>query len=283
MTERTLETLVTGGAFFEGPRWHDGRLWVSDFWRRHVLAVAPDGTTEVVAEVPGSPSGLGWLPDGTPLVVSMMDNKLLRIEGGVTVEHADLAAFSGGAANDLVVDALGRAYVGSVDFTDWVEKAATDLVRVDPDGSIAVVAGGMSFPNGPAITPDGRTLIVAESWAERLTAFDIRPDGSLTGRRVWAELPGSPPDGIALDAEGAVWFADAAGNRAVRVREGGKILDEVSAGDLGVFACALGGDDGHTLFLCAAPTYDPEEAAKIRQARVLTTRVETPAAAQARI
>ncbi|MEU5882102.1 SMP-30/gluconolactonase/LRE family protein [Spirillospora sp. NPDC047279] len=274
---RSLDTLIDGGAFFEGPRWHDGRLWVSDFWRHHVLAVAPDGSAETVAEVPGSPSGIGWLPDGTPLIVSMMDNTLLKLVDGEPVPFADLSeAAAGGAANDMVVDAAGRAYIGCCDVMNWDARPATNLVRVDPDGSVTVVAEGMSFPNGPAITPDGATLIIAESWAERLTAFDIGPGGALDGRRVWAHVPGSPPDGIALDAEGAVWMADAGGNRAVRVREGGEILDEVSAGDLGVFACALGGEDGRTLFLCAAPTYDPEQAARIRQGRVLTCRVPVP-------
>ncbi|MFI0448513.1 SMP-30/gluconolactonase/LRE family protein [Actinomadura sp. 6N118] len=255
---RSLDTLVTGGAFFEGPRWHDGRLWVSDFWRHHVLAVSLNGTAETVAEVPGSPSGLGWLPDGTQLIVSMMDNQVLRLENGKPAVHADLSSYSGGGtANDMVVDAEGRAYIGCVDYMAWDEQPTTVLLRVDPDGGVAVVSDGMSFPNGPVITPDGSTLIIAESWAERLTAFDIQPDGSLAGRRVWADIPGSPPDGITLDAEGAVWMADAGGNRALRVREGGEILEEISAGDLGVFACALGGEDGRTLFLCAAPTYDP--------------------------
>lgn len=249
MTERTLEPLVTGGAFFEGPRWHDGRLWVSDFWRRHVLAVAPDGTTEVVAEVPGSPSGLGWLPDGTLLVVSMMDNKLLRVEDGTTVEYADLSAFSGGTANDLVVDAMGRAYIGSVDFANWAEQPTTDLVRVDPDGSVTVVSDGMSFPNGPAITPNGKTLIVAESWAERLTAFDIQPDGSLTGRRVWAPLPGSPPDGIALDAEGAIWATDCHGSGVTRVAEGGKVLDYVSSAPDATFSVGLSRGESPQMFM----------------------------------
>ncbi|GAA2583905.1 SMP-30/gluconolactonase/LRE family protein [Actinomadura fulvescens] len=275
---RSLDTLITGGAFFEGPRWHDGRLWVSDFWRHHVLAVSLDGTAETVAEVPGSPSGIGWLPDGTQLIVSMMDNKLLRLdEDGKPTVYADLSPHAGaGTANDMVVDAYGRAYVGCVDIMDWDNQPTTVLLRVDPGGDVAVVSDGMAFPNGPVITPDGATLIIAESWAERLTAFDLAPDGSLTGRRVWADTPGSPPDGITLDAEGAVWMADAGGNRALRVREGGEVLEEISAGDLGVFACTLGGEDGRTLFLCAAPTYDPEEAAKIRQARVLTCRVDVP-------
>jgi sugar lactone lactonase YvrE len=290
--DRKLATLVGGGAFFESPRWHDGRLWASDYWREQVLAIAPDGTTEIVAEVGGSPSGLGWLPDDTLLVVSMRDRKLLRVQDGATIQHADLSAHSGPQSNDMVVDAAGRAYVGTIDFMAFAEMPATNLLRVDPDGSVAVAAEGLSFPNGMVITPDGATLVVAESWAQRLTAFDLRPDGSLANRRAWAELgpppaagtPGQPaawrcaPDGIALDAEGAVWVADAANKRALRVREGGEILEEISAGDLDVIAGALGGDDGHTLFLCTTPDsrLPPDEAARMRPARILTCRVDVP-------
>jgi len=282
----SLETLVDGGAFFECPRWRDGRLWVSDFWRYQVLAIAPDGTAETVAEVPGSPTGLGWLPDGTLLVVSMADRKLLRVEDGTTVEHADLGAHSAPQANDMVVDAAGRAYIGTVDFMAWDEQPATNLLRVDADGAVGVAADGLSFPNGAVITPDGSTLIVAESWAQRLTAFDIRSDGSLTGRREWAGFASAPaetewtcaPDGLALDAEGAVWVADAANKRALRVREGGEIVEEIGAGDLDVLACALGGDDGRTLFLCTTPDHRlmPDEAARTRPARILTCRVDVP-------
>ena len=291
-SDRTLATLVGDGAFFENPRWHDGRLWVSDYWRYQVSAISPEGATEIVAGVPGSPSGLGWLPDGTLLVVSMQDNTLLRVEDGATVQHADLSACSGGQSNDMVVDATGRAYVSTIDFMAFADMPTTNLVRVDPDGSVSVAADGLSFPNGLVITPDGSTLIVAESWAQRLTAFDLQPDGSLAKRREWAQFAPPPaagtqgppaewscaPDGIALDAEGAVWVADAANKRAVRVREGGLILEEIGAGDLDVLACALGGDDGRTLFLCATPDYRlmPDEAATTLPARILTCRVDVP-------
>ena len=291
-SDRKLATLVGGGAFFESPRWHKGRLWVSDYWRHKVLAISPDGTTESVAQVPGSPSGLGWLPDGTLLVVSMLDSKLLRVENGATVLHADLSAHSGPQSNDMVVDAAGRAYVGTIDFESFADMPTTNLVRVDPDRSVSVAADGLLFPNGSVITPDGSTLIIAESWAQRLTAFDLEPDGSLANRREWAGFappqaagtPGQPaqwscaPDGIALDAEGAIWVADAANKRAIRVRQGGQILEEIGAGGLDVIACALGGDDGHTLFLCTTPDFrlPPEEAARTRPARILTCRVEVP-------
>jgi sugar lactone lactonase YvrE len=269
------------GAFFECPRWHDGRLWVSDYWGGQVSAISPDGSSEIVAEVPASPSGLGWLPDGTLLVVSMMDRKVLRMDGGTATEHADLAEHSGPQANDMVVDATGRAYVSTIDIVGFDTMPATNLVRVDPDGTVSVAAGDLSFPNGAVITPDGSTLIIAESWAGRLTAFDIQPDGALANRRVWAALgEGCAPDGIDLDAPGAVWVADVAGKRAIRVREGGEILDEVSAGDLHVIACALGGEDGRTLFLCTTPDFrlPPDEAARTRPSRIHTARVDVPAA-----
>ena len=276
-----LETLDITGAFFECPRWHDDRLWVSDYWGRTVTAIPAGGTGEVVAEVPGSPSGLGWLPDGTLLVVSMMDRKLLRVDGDGTSVHADLSAYSGPQCNDMVVDAAGRAYVSTIDFMAFAEMPATSLVRVDPDGTVALAADGLAFPNGSVITPDGSTLIIAESWAARLTAFDIRPDGGLTNRRVWADLgQGCAPDGIALDADGAVWVADAGGKRAILVREGGEVLAEIRAGELDVIACALGGADGRTLFLCTTPDFrlSPDEAARRRPSRVLTARVDVPGA-----
>jgi sugar lactone lactonase YvrE len=276
---RKLETLAGGGAFFESPRWHEGRLWVSDFWAFQVIAVSPDGATEMVAEVPGSPSGLGWLPDGTLLVVSMRDRTLLRVDDGATVVHADLSAHSGPEANDMVVDAAGRAYVSTIDFMAFADMPPTNLVRVDPDGSVTTAADGLSFPNGLVVTPDGSMLIVAESWAHRLTAFDLLPDGSLANRRVWAELgAGCAPDGMALDAEGAMWVADAGGKRAIRVREGGEILEEITADNLDVIACALGGADGRTLFLCTTPDFRlmPDEAARTRPARILTCRVDVP-------
>jgi sugar lactone lactonase YvrE len=280
----TLETLVGGGAFFECPRWHDGRLWVSDFWAQEVLAVSPDGTAETVVKVPGSPAGLGWLPDGSLLVVSMMDRTLLRVTGGATVEHADLSAHAAPQGNDMVVDAAGRAYIGTVDFMASEDMPTTNLVRVDPDGSVTTAADGLLFPNGLAITPDGSTLIVAESWGQRMSAFDIGPDGELANRREWARFgPPRPrewecvPDGIAMDAEGAVWIADVPGRRVARVREGGEVLDEIGTGDHAL-ACALGGEDGRTLFVCVTPDHRlmPDEAVRTRPARVLSVRVDVP-------
>jgi sugar lactone lactonase YvrE len=250
-SDTRLATFATGGAFFESPRWRNGRLWVCDFWARQVVAISPGGVTRTVAEVAGSPSGFGWAPDGVLLVASLMDRKLLRVNGGKIVQHADLSQHSGPQCNDVVVDACGRAYVGTIDFTSFTDRPTTPLLRVDPDGSVTIAAADLSFPNGMVLSPDG-TLVVAESWAGRLTAFDVQPDGSLAHRRVWADLgPECAPDGITLDAEGAIWMADAAGKRVSRVQEGGTILQEIPAGDLDVIACTLGGDDGRTLFVCA--------------------------------
>src|SRR2546422_4303169 len=288
-----LEIVADGLSYLEGPRWHDGRLYASDFYNHRVVAITPGGSVETVVEVPHQPSGLGWLPDGRMLIVSMKDRRLLRLDGAQMVEHADLSGLPGWHVNDMVVDGQGRAYVGNFGF-DLMSLAPivpAALIRVDPDGSASVVADDMLFPNGSAITPDGSTLIVAESVGQRLTAFDIAADGSLSNRRVWAAFGEPPdttdcatafgqikvaPDGICLDAEGCVWFADAFGNRAVRVREGGTITDVVSAGDLGVFACMLGGDDGRTLFLCAAPTFVEAVASVDHQARLLACRVDVP-------
>ncbi len=293
MAARELQVLARGLSFLEAPRWHEGRLWVSDFYTHRVLRFAPDGTAETVVEVPGQPSGLGWLPDGRLLIASMRDRRLLRLDPAGLALHADLHDLASWHLNDLVVDTRGRAYVGNFgfDLMAAADPAPANLVRVDPDGTATVAAEHMLFPNGSVITPDGRTLIVAETVGQRLTAFDIAPDGSLVNRRVWAafgEPPTAPdfataftqvhvaPDGICLDAEGCVWFADAFGQRAVRVREGGEIVDEVSTGQLGCFACMLGGDDGTTLFLCCAPTFVEHEASANHRAQLLSCRVEVP-------
>ena len=295
MSARPLRTLLEGGAFFEGPRWRDGRWWVSDFYRRVVETVDPDGRAEPVLEVPGGPSGLGWLPDGSLLVVSMTDHRLLRrsADGELTV-HAEFGEHCGGPANDMVVDARGRAYVGNFGFemAGGGEVVPTALVRVDPDGTVQAAADGLFFPNGTVITPDGGTLIVSETFAARHTAFTVAADGSLTDRRVWAQLGENPspgavgevrrrmgyaPDGATLDAEGRLWSADAVGGRCVRLTEGGEVLDEVVMPDgLGVFACMLGGEDGRTLLLCAAPDSRADRRAAAREAVLLTTTVDVP-------
>jgi len=294
MAERALSLLLEGGSFFEGPRWHDGRWWVSDFYRHTVLSVAPEGSSpRTILEVPGQPSGLGWLPDGSLLVTSMKDQRVLRRSptGAVTV-HADLSGRAKGQVNDMVVDARGRAFVGcfGFDLMAGENPAPTSLWRVDPDGAVTEAATGMLFPNGAVVTPDGSTLIVGESFGCRYTAFTIAADGTLTDRRVWAQLAPTPtpgsfadllpqvtvaPDGCGLDARGRIWCADAVGRRCLLVAEGGAIVDQVRPPDgLGVYACMLGGADGRTLLLCCAPDYLEDRRAGAREAVLFTTTVD---------
>lgn len=285
--------LIAGLSFTECPRWRDGRLWVSDFYTHRVLAIAMDGSAETVAEVPHQPSGLGWLPDGRMLIVSMKDRRLLRLElDGSLAQHADLSRLAPWHLNDMVVDRAGRAYVGNFgfDLMSGASPTLTNVIRVDPDGTATSVADDLGFPNGMVITPDGSTLIVAESFGNRLTAFTISADGALADPREWASFGARPtsanagevlaqlevtPDGICLDAEGAVWVADAAHARVVRVAEGGAVLDERPTA-MGAFACMLGGAEGTTLFVSAAPTFSEREAAADHRAAVLMTEVDVP-------
>jgi sugar lactone lactonase YvrE len=256
--------LLDGLTFPEGPRWHDGRLWFSDFYSRHVLALSLDGHTETMATVGQLPSGLGWMPDGDLLVVSMLDRKVLRQHGGLLTVHADLAMLAGGPCNDMVVDSQGRAYVGNFGYERFQGAAEqpADLIRVDPDGSTQVVATGLRFPNGSVITPDGKTLIVGETMGNRLTSFSITPDGELAESRTFALVEGLFPDGICLDAEGAIWVADPRGNRVVRVREGGEIAQTIPLPGRNAYACMLGGANRRTLFICTAPGSGPEREGK---------------------
>jgi sugar lactone lactonase YvrE len=286
---RELKALAEG-KFFEGPRWRDGRWWVSDFYRHAVYAVTPAGRAEKILDVEQQPSGIGWLPDGSMLVVSMKDRRVLRrsLQGETSI-HADLSAFCGGFANDMVVDRNGRAFVGNFgfDLNGGERTAPAALVRVDPDGRAEVAAESLLFPNGSVITPDGRTLIVGETLGNRYTAFTILADGRLADRRVWAQFGPEPmpgplqeviaqivvgPDGCALDAEGCIWVADPIHRRCLRVEEGGKIIEEIQAPEgLAMVACMLGGDDGRTLLLSAATGY-LENATGV----LVTTRVEVP-------
>jgi sugar lactone lactonase YvrE len=288
-------TVASGFAFLEAPRWRDGRIFFSDFYTHRVLSAREDGSgLRTEAAVPGQPSGLGWLPDGRLLVVSMLDRKVLRREAdGTLVTHADLRGYATGHANDMVVDAAGRAYVGNFGFDlhggGPLETAS--LCRVDPDGTVTEAAAGLWLPNGCVFTPDG-TLVVNETFGNRCTAFDVTPDGRLENRRIWAEfapLPGDrardklfaqlkvAPDGACADAEGAVWIADAFGGRLLRVKDGGDITDELRP-DSPVFACALGGADGRTLFACAAPDFNSTTRAAARDASLIAFRVDVPAA-----
>lgn len=284
MAQYQGSVLREGLVFGECPRWHDGRLWYSDFYEHAVHALVPGGADERVVEVPGQPSGLGWRPDGSLLIVSMTDRRVLRLDpDGSLSEYADLSQHATFHCNDMAVDAAGRAYVGHFGYNlfalragEQVQPRRASLIRVDPDGQVSTAADDMEFPNGTVITPDGQTLIVAETMGRRLTAFDIAGDGTLGGRRVWADLAAHQiaPDGICLDASGAVWVANAAGSNAVRVAEGGELLD-VAAFSQTCIACMLGGPDGRDLFaMTAPPTIVPEELSATPGARIESARVE---------
>jgi sugar lactone lactonase YvrE len=295
MADRSLHTLLDKGAFFESPRWHEGRWWVSDFYRHLVLTVDTDGRPGEVLTVDGQPSGLGWMPDGSLLVVSMRDHRILRWseDAGVS-EHADVSQYCGGHLNDMVVDSAGRAYVGNFgfDLMGAGDPAPAALIRVDPDGASQVAAEDLLFPNGSVITPDGQTLIVGETAGARYTAFTIQDDGSLTDRRIWGQVAPTPeittfeetlgqlqfgPDGCGLDAEGHIWAADEVGARCVRLAPGGEIVDEIAAPEgLDFFACMLGGDDGRTLLICAAPDFAEANRMAAEEAVLLTTTVDVP-------
>lgn len=271
--------VADGLAFAEAPRWHDGMLWFSDFYTHKVSRIDPNGRQTTVLEVPGQPSGLGWLPDGRLLVVSMTDRRLLRQDpDGLTVV-ADLGALAPYHCNDMVVDRHGRAYIGNFGF-DLVGRAPvkpTVLLMVTPDGEARVVADDLLFPNGCVITPDGKTLIVAETFGKRLTAFDVSDDGSLSGRRIWAELDDASPDGICLDAEGAVWVASPTTAEFIRVREHGEITDRIATENQAI-ACALGGADRRTLYMITGRVSKPEKSLAERNGRIMALQVEVPGA-----
>jgi sugar lactone lactonase YvrE len=277
---RATTIVLEGLCFPEGPRWRDGRLYFSDQHDHRVVAMEPSGAAETIVEVPQQPSGLGWLPDGRMLVVSMLDRRVMRLEDGSLVEHADLSRFAPAPCNDMVVDAQGRAYVGHFGFDMYGGEGPKDasLLLVRPDGTVAVAAEPLQFPNGTVITPDGATLIVGESMRGRLTAFTITADGSLTDRREFAQLQGAVPDGICLDAEGAVWIACPLTGRCLRVQEGGAVLDEVKTSHEFAFACMLGGDDRRTLYICTAPTHVPSESRTQRGGRIEAVEVDVPGA-----
>jgi sugar lactone lactonase YvrE len=273
------EVLLDGLTFPEAPRWRDGSLWFSDFYSHRVMSVGLDGRAQTIVQVPQRPSGLGWTPAGELLVVSMLDRRLLRFDGKRLQQVADLSALATGPCNDMVVDAAGRAYVGNFGYDRHNGEAERNacLARVDPDGRVLRAAEDLVFPNGTVITPDGRTLIVGETFANRLTAFDRGEDGSLANRRVFAELPGCYPDGICLDAEGAVWVANPRGDRVLRVLEGGRIADSVATPQRGSYACMLGGPDRRTLFILTNTGSGPAMAQKA-EGRIETVRVPVPGA-----
>lgn len=279
-TEPILTPFLAQLAFPESPRWHDGALWFSDFYTHAVRRAGMDGQVETVVEVPGQPSGLGWLPDGRLLVVSMTDRRLLRLDQDGLREVADLSQLAPFHCNDMVVDALGRAYIGNFGFDMMArqEPKPTSLIMVTPDGRVSVVANDLHFPNGSVITPDGHTLIVAESYGARLTAFTIGVDGALSERRVWAQLQGAGPDGICLDAQGAVWLASPVSREVLRVREGGEVTHRIPTPGQAV-ACMLGGPQRKTLFVLTGKVMvTPEQSRSAMSGLIFTMPVDVPGA-----
>jgi sugar lactone lactonase YvrE len=272
---------MTGLVLGESPRWHDGRLWFSDWGAQEIIAVDLEGKSEVMVRVPTAlPFCIDWLPDGRLLVVAGRDGLLLRREpDGSLVTHADLTGLSDHPWNEIVVDGRGNAYLNNAGFDfPGGEFAPGIIAMVAPDGSARQVADGVAFPNGMAVTPDNSTLVVAESYGNKLTALDIAADGSLSNGRVWADVDGGYPDGICIDAEGAVWYGDVPNKRCVRVREGGEVLETIDL-DRGCFACMLGGVDKSTLFMVAAEWRGTESIGdEARTGQVLTVQAPAPGA-----
>jgi sugar lactone lactonase YvrE len=273
-------TLLDGITFGESPRWHDDRLWFSDWGTQEVVAVDLLGESEVIVGVPSSPFSIDWLPDGRLLIVSGPEGVLLRREpDGSLVTYADLSGLSNHPWNEIVVDARGNAYVNNIGFAFPAGEFAPGTVALlTPEGSVRQVADGVAFPNGMAVIPDNSTLIVAESYGNKLTAFNIAEDGGLSNRRVWADLGDGVPDGICLDAEGAVWYADVPNKRCARVTEGGEVLQTIEL-DLGCFACMLGGEERRTLFIVAQEWGGTKGTSEEeRTGRVLTAPAPAPGA-----
>jgi len=285
---RTPRLLVDGLYFGEDPRWHDGRLWFSDFHAHAVKSVSLAGDLRTELTLNDRPSGLGWLPDGSMLIVSMAKRQVLRRtpDGAISL-HADLSAIAGFDCNDMVVDAAGRAYVGNFGFdldaalaARGVESVLADHVTADlaciaPDGTTRVAASGLHFPNGAVITQDGKTLIIGETLSGCLTAFDIDAEGKLDNRRIWAPTWPRVPDGIALDADGNIWIANPIAPECALIARGGAVLDIIDTGQP-CFACMLGGEDGRTLFMLTAKTSIGHEAAAAPTGTLLIATVDVP-------
>lgn len=280
MSAPKVSLLVDGLTFGEGPRWHDGKLFLSDMHAHRVLAVDDDGTVATVAEHDSALSGIGWLPDGRLLVVAM-DGAVLRLDPSGLVVHADVTALAPHGINDMIVHPEGWAWVGQFGYDrhGGATPAPSPLIRVDPDGTASVAADDLMVANGMAITPDGATLIVAESAGRKLTTFAIGPNGDLSDRAVFAELPHAP-DGMCLDAEGAVWAACVTASRFARVPHGGEITDTIEfEAPRRTVACVLGGTDRRTLYMLTADTLGEADLSReLMTARVEQVQVDVPGA-----
>ena len=275
----TTDIVLEGLTFPECPRWHHGRLWFSDVHAHRIIALAPDGTAETVAETGVQNAGLGWRPDGTLLVVSMVERRLTKLADGKLETVAELSEFEDVQLNDMCVHGDGRAYIGGFGFDINLghELKPASLLVVEPDGHAGVAADNLMFPNGIVITHDGATLIVAETAGRRVTAFDVGEGGALSNRREWAALDVFP-DGICLDADGAVWVASPVTGECVRVREGGEVAQRIKARANGVYACMLGGEDRRTLYLCTANTTGADIARGVSTGWIESVRVDVPGA-----
>ncbi|MEO9181302.1 MAG: SMP-30/gluconolactonase/LRE family protein [Acidimicrobiales bacterium] len=286
--------MIRGGlSFGEGPRWHEGRLWFSDFYRRGIYSMSGEGSDETLElEVATQPSGMGWLPNGDLLFVSMIDQKVLRFHDDEVSVFADISEHCVFWANEMLVSLAGYSYVGNFGFdldTRLEEMGieafiatpppSTNLVVLDPNGTVIQVVADLEFPNGTVITPDGLTLIIGETMGSRLTAFDVAKNGTLSNRRVWAQFEFTATDGMCLDADGQIWYANAVAKQVTRVKEGGEVTATVTTTQ-NSFACMLGGDDRRNLYIMTAPTSDRFKVAEVTRGRVEMVRVETPGAGE---
>lgn len=267
---KNSKTLLDNLIFPECPRWHEGNLWFSDMHGGSVFCVGLQGEILETIEIPGEPGGLGWLPNGELLIVSMQEKCVYRWSGRKLHRHACLAAIHTRQSNDMVVDKLGNAYIGNIGFDihGGERPQLSALARVDYQGNVAQATDSLMCPNGMVILDEGKTLVVAETFARQLTAYTIAGDGTLTGRRVWADLGKIVPDGICADDEGCIWVSACIHHACVRVRQGGEILDRIDTGRDNPFACVLGGEDGKRLFICVAANSDPSETHRLKSGRI---------------
>ena len=294
----TLKLLVDNVYFSEGPRWHKNKFWFSDFYQRAVFSLDDSGTLEKIVDIPNQPSGLGWLPNGDMLIVSMHDQKVMRFSNGLLTVHSDLSHLTKYTCNDMVVDNEGHAYIGNFGTTKHnVDVVPTCLIHVTPEGTASIVANNLEFPNGTVITPDGKKLIVGETYAGRLTSFDINPDKTLSNRKVWAQMMPTwifiitkirrflkqvakesgyavrVPDGICLDEKMGIWVASPTTFEVFRIEKGGNVSDIISTPQR-AYACMLGGSDGKTLHISTANDSTPDVAKSKPMGKIYTTRVK---------